>query len=377
MAENRYDARRRELNQIAVMKIAAITKAMKNSLITAETAPARKIGLALGSGSARGLAHLGVIRAIEESGIDIQFIAGASMGAFVGAVYASGKLDALEATFREFDWKKTISFFDVVLPKSGLLDGAKISKLVHQHVHAEGIEKLPKLFHAVATDILSGEEVVIRSGDVIEAVRASLSVPGIFTPVRNNGRLLVDGGLVNPVPVSTVRAMGADIVIAVDLNHHIIAGKNMKPLRPQVRNSGETDNISRMFTRWVSEYAGSMRDIKQRLLARDAPKSAQFKQWISAEEPMPNIFEVLLASINIMEANITQSRLRIDRPELIIQPPLGHIRFLEFGRAEEIIAIGYDSARAQLALRLPELLSKSPKPRPIRRNAGRVKVKAE
>ena len=117
---------------------------MKNSLITGEIAPARKIGLALGSGSARGLAHLGVIRAIEESGIDIQFIAGASMGAFVGAVYASDKLDALEATFREFDWKKTISFFDVVLPKSGLLDGAKISKLVHQHVHAEGIENLPK-----------------------------------------------------------------------------------------------------------------------------------------------------------------------------------------------------------------------------------------
>ena len=350
---------------------------MEIRLIDSEAATAPKIGLALGSGSARGLAHLGVIRAIEEAGIDIRFIAGASMGAFVGAVYASGRLDALEATFREFDWKKTISFFDVVLPKSGLLDGAKISKLVHQHVRAEGIENLPKMFHAVATDILSGEEVVIRGGDVIEAVRASLCVPGIFTPVRNNGRLLVDGGLVNPVPVSTVRAMGADIVIAVDLNHHIIAGKNMKPLRPQLTKPGESDNMSQTFARWVGEYAGSMRDIKRRLLARGAPKSAQFKQWISAEEPMPSIFEVLLASINIMEANITQSRLRIDRPDLIIQPPLGHIRFLEFGRAEEIIAIGYETARAQLAARLPDLLRPKPGPAHLRRNARRVKAKAE
>jgi len=128
------------------------------------------------------------------------------------------------------NWKKTASFFDVVLPKSGLLDGTKVSELVRAHIRADTIEALPILFAAVATDIVSGEEIVIRSGDVIEAVRASISVPGIFTPVRSNGRVLVDGGLTNPVPVSAARAMGADIVIAVDLNHEIVAGKNMKPL---------------------------------------------------------------------------------------------------------------------------------------------------
>ena len=306
-----------------------------------------KIGLALGSGSARGLAHLGVIRAIEDAGIKVDFIAGTSMGALVGAIHAAGKLDDLEAAFRGFDWKKTASFFDVVLPKSGLLDGAKVSELVRAHIHADAIELLSKPFAAVATDIVSGEEVVICTGDVIEAVRASISVPGIFTPVRSNGRVLVDGGLTNPVPVSAVRAMGADIVIAVDLNHQIIAGKNLKPLLPAAKNKNETVGESGMFSRWVGDYLLSMKDIRQKLLAGDAPASAQFRKWVSTE-PLPSIFEVLLASINIMETRLTQTRLSLDRPDVIIQPPLGHIRFLEFGRAEEIISIGYEHAQRQL-----------------------------
>ncbi|MBI5889917.1 MAG: patatin-like phospholipase family protein [Nitrosomonadales bacterium] len=306
-----------------------------------------KIGLALGSGSARGLAHLGVIRAIEEAGIEVSFIAGSSMGALIGAIHAAGKLDELEAAFRDFDWRKTASFFDVVLPKSGLLDGSKVSELVRAHIRADTIEMLPKPFAAVATDIVSGEEVVIRSGDVIEAVRASISVPGIFTPVRSNGRILVDGGITNPVPVSVVRAMGADIVIAVDLNHRIIAGKNLKPLLSTTNNGSARSIAAGIFSRWAGDYRLSMKDIKQKLLAGDAPASAQFREWISAE-PLPSIFEVLLASINIMETRLTQTRLSLDRPDVIIQPPLGHIRFLEFGRAEEIIAIGYEHARRQL-----------------------------
>ena len=299
------------------------------------------IGLALGSGSARGLAHLGVIRAILEAGIRVDFIAGTSMGALIGAIYAAGKLGELEATFLSFDWKKTVSFFDIVLPKSGLLDGARICELVRAHVHADCIEKLPIPFAAVATDIISGEEVVIRNGDVIEAVRASISVPGIFTPVRSNGRILVDGGISNPVPVSAVRALGAEFVIAVDLNHEIIAGKNLKPLLHR--------NTTGVWARWVNDYRLSMQELKQNLSTGDSQASAQFKKWISAE-PLPSIFEVLLASINIMETRISQTRLRLERPDMVIQPPLGHIRFMEFGRAEEIIAIGYEHTRRQLAM---------------------------
>jgi NTE family protein len=300
--------------------------------------------LALGSGSARGLAHLGVIRAIEEAGIEVDFIAGSSMGALIGAIHAAGKLDELEATFKTFDWKTMATFFDVVLPKSGLLDGARVGELVRAHIHADTIEMLPKAFAAVATDIVSGEEVVIRSGDVIEAVRASISVPGIFTPVRSNGHILVDGGLTNPVPVSAVRSMGAEFVIAVDLNHEIVAGKNMKPLLA----TGKVEGAPSLFTQWVGDYRLSMKDIRQRLLTGDNAASAQFRKWVSPE-PLPSIFEVLLASINIMEANITRTRLRLDHPDILLQPPLGNVRFLEFDRAEEIIAIGYEYTKKQLA----------------------------
>lgn len=144
----------------------------------------KKIGLVLGSGFARRLARLGVIRALEEAGIEVDPIAGTSMGVLVGTIHAARKLDTLEATFRDFGWKKTASFFDAVSPKSGLLDGAKVGQLVRSHIRADTIEMLSKAFAVVAADIVIGEEVAIRNGDVIEAVRASISVPGIFTPVR-------------------------------------------------------------------------------------------------------------------------------------------------------------------------------------------------
>ena len=305
-----------------------------------------KIGLALGSGSARGLAHVGVIRAIADAGIQIDCIAGTSMGALIGAVHAAGKLDELETFFLDFDWKKTASFFDVVLPRSGLLDGAKVSELVRSHIHADDIEALPIAFAAVASDLVSGEEVVLRTGDIIEAVRASISVPGIFTPVRRNGQILVDGGLINPVPASAARAMGAGFVIAVDLNHQIVNGKNLKPLLPTAASATRDPQLR---PGWKDVYLQTMQSLKQKLLASDAPGRTQLLRWLAREEPLPSIFEVLLASINIMETSITQTRLHIDQPNIIIQPPLGHIRFLEFGRAEEIIAIGYEHTRQQLA----------------------------
>lgn len=316
-----------------------------------------KIGLALGSGSARGLAHVGVIRAIEDAGIQIDYIAGTSMGALIGAVHAAGKLDELENSFLGFDWKKTASFFDVVLPRSGLLDGAKVSELVRSHIHADDIEALPMVFAAVASDLISGEEVVICTGDIIEAVRASISVPGIFTPVRRNGQILVDGGLVNPVPVSAARAMGAEFVIAVDLNHQIVNGKNLKPLLPAASQAAaNAEDHPGPRSGWMDAYYQTMQNLKQKLLASDAPGRTQLLRWLAREEPLPSIFEVLLASINIMETSITQTRLHIDRPDLIIQPPLGHIRFLEFGRAEEIIAIGYEHTQRQLAALDPGVL---------------------
>ncbi|WP_211850036.1 patatin-like phospholipase family protein [Neoroseomonas eburnea] len=304
----------------------------------------RKLGLALGSGSARGLAHIGVLRALEEAGIAVDVVAGTSIGALIGAVHAAGKLDMLAVTFQSLDWRRMASFFDVVLPKSGLLDGARISALVREHVPPEAIAELAMPFAAVATDIATGEEVVIRSGDTIEAVRASISVPGIFTPVRRNGRILVDGGLVNPVPITAARALGAELVIAVDLNHEIVAGKNMKPLLAR-----DPAAATPRLPPWAQGFRQTVQDLTARLLAKDVPAAAQVASWSAKAEPMPNIFEVLLSSINIMESRITESRLALDRPDILIRPPLGHIRFLDFDRAEEIIDVGYRCARAALA----------------------------
>jgi NTE family protein len=312
---------------------------MDTSPITRSAAPWPRIGLALGSGSARGLAHLGVLRAVAEAGLTVDCIAGSSIGALVGAVAAAGQLDALEATFQTFDWRKTLSFFDVVLPRSGLIDGAKVGELIRAHVPTARIEDLQTPFAAVATDIVSGAEIVIRSGDVIDAVRASISVPGIFTPLRTDGRILVDGGMSNPVPVSVARDMGADVVIAVDLNHDIVAGKNFRPDTPRPVPA----------PRWVGGFRQAMAELKDALLARGAPAQAQFARWAASGERLPNIFEVLLASINVMETRITSARLDLERPELLIRPPLGHVRFLEFGRADEIIRIGYEAASQALA----------------------------
>ena len=308
-----------------------------------------KIGLALGSGSARGLAHIGVIRALKEAGVHVDCVAGTSIGAAIGAVYASGKLDSLQETYLAMDWKKIAYFFDVVFPKSGIIDGKKVTDFMREYVHSDCIEKLPLPFKAVATELNSGKEVVLETGDVMDAVRASISVPGMFTPVRRNGRVLVDGGLVNPVPVNVARAMGADIVIAVDINHGIVEGKAPAP---KAKSQPDTDFLQSLPLLGSERYRSAMERIEKGLRSLDSnPTLIQIRAWL-AEESLPNIFEVLLSSINIMETQITSTRLQIDPPELLIQPPLGSVRFLEFNRAEEIISIGYETTRQQLD-RLP------------------------
>lgn len=298
------------------------------------------VGLALGSGSARGLAHIGVIRAIEEAGIPIDCIAGTSIGALVGAVYAAGNLNSLAQAYSEFTWKKIAYFFDLTFPKSGLIDGKKITDFVRGYVNTKNIEDLRLPFLAVATDIDTGAEVHLTHGDVIDAVRASFSVPGIFTPTHHQGLVLVDGGLVNPVPVSALRKMGAKRTIAVDLNHDIISGK-----APGLATSHlDTQAPDRTPP---TKFQEAMDWLNFKLQSLDNPALKYVRNWWS-EEPSPNIFELMLASINIMETRITSNCLQLDPPDLLIQPPLGHIRFLEFNRADEIIQIGYDEARKQL-----------------------------
>ena len=301
-------------------------------------APPVKIGLALGSGSARGWAHIGVIKALTEAGICVDYVAGTSAGAVVGAVYASGRIDSFKDVVLQLDWKKIAFFLDVVFPKSGLIDGNRIAEFIRSHVEEKNIEDLSLPFCAVSTDLATGNEVIIQDGDIIEAVRASISVPGVFTPVRKNSAILVDGGLVNPVPVSVVREMGADLVIAVDLNHDIVGKKGVK--KASISNS---DNMALGKEIGNNFTVGNriLNALNKRVMAIDVPALTHVKQWM-ARDQMPNIFEVLVSSINIMETQITATRLKNDPPDVLIQPKLGHLKFLEFHRAKEAILEGYE-----------------------------------
>lgn len=291
----------------------------------------QKIGLALGSGSARGWAHIGVIEALTKSGVEIDCIAGTSIGAVVGAVFASGNLDNLKEVVLQFDWKQILGFLDVVFPKSGLIDGKKVTDFLRHHVQEKAIEDLATPFCAVSTNLADGQEVVIRKGDLIEAVRASISVPGIFTPVKKDGMVLIDGGLVDPVPVSVVRSMGADQVIAVDLNSDIVSRRGSGRTSPSIHPDKGPGRI--VQSKVLAELNKKVSALRQQAMA-------QAGQWLS-RDPMPNIFEVLQESIHIMEARITETRLRLDPPDLLIQPNLGHIKLMEFNRAQEAIDAGY------------------------------------
>lgn len=317
-----------------------------------------RIGLALGSGSARGLAHIGVLRALQEAGLQADLLAGTSIGALVGALAASGKVDDLEAAFRVMDWRGILALLDPVFPRSGLIDGRKVERFLQQMLPVQNFEELPLPFRAVTTDILTGAEVVLSEGPLVEAVHASFAVPGIFTPLRRARHILVDGGLVNPVPVSTVREMGASFIIAVDLNHDIVQKRNGQ-LRGRAGALFQSSGA-------VSPQAPSLRErLQAGLQAVGNPVVQQLAAWLAEKEavsagaemlaepglpelPVPGIIEMLLGSIYITQARLTQVNLLHEAPHVLIQPPLGDIRFLEFDRASEIIDIGYHSARQAL-----------------------------
>ena len=300
----------------------------------------KTVGVALGGGGARGWAHLGVLAAIEEAGIAVDFVAGTSMGALVGGIYAAGHARELREVAVQLNGRTVLYYFlDVTFPRSGIVDGKKIVDFVRKHVQETSIEGLKIPFQAVATDVLTGEEVVIKSGDLIEAVRASIAVPGMLTPVLRDGHVLVDGGLVNPVPGSVVRAMGADIVIAVDINHGRVglgerAAAGKKKETPAKITFPETPN---KYLQMVSE----------RIAKFDLRSLPATKRWMAMND-VPNIFDILGNSLRIMEAQITESRLKNEPPDVLVRPEVGDVTFMDFDRAGATIQAGYDAAKKAL-----------------------------
>ncbi|MGM0594100.1 MAG: patatin-like phospholipase RssA [Pseudomonadota bacterium] len=299
-----------------------------------------KVGLALGSGSARGWAHIGVIRALEEQGIEPDIVAGCSIGALVGAAYRGGQLDTLE------QWVRSLSFWDVVKlldvkMMGGLIEGESLMASFEDKLKEINIEELDKPFAAVATDLASGREIWLQKGSLPAAVRASIALPGLFSPVNHDNRWLVDGGLTNPVPVSLCRALGADVIIAVNLNSDII-GRHLKPKK-----------VERAKEKPVNE---GERDLFNQLLKKlnNGILESKLARWAKEREgrpTAPGLFEVMASSINIMQDRITKSRMAGDPPDVLISPRLGKLGLLEFDRAEEAIAEGYESVqRVEVAL---------------------------
>jgi NTE family protein len=282
----------------------------------------KKVGLVLGSGSARGWAHIGVIRELTSMGIEPDIVCGTSAGALVGAIYVKQKLDLLESWARHMTTLNVVKYFDVRLVMGGgFMEGKWLMDTLRTNFGEGQIELLPKPFAAVATDLKTGQEVWFRSGPLWDALRASIAIPGFVTPMRIGDHLLVDGGVVNPVPVSLCRAMGADVIIAVNLN---------------------SDLVGRRFEQRKLSIAPEMK--KQSTQARFLKKlSTALKQKVSTTSP--GLFDVLAGSINIMQDRITTSRLADHPPDVMITPHLADISMLEFDRAGEAIEEGRQAVR--------------------------------
>lgn len=292
-----------------------------------------RIGLALGSGSARGWSHIGVIRALEAAGIRPQIVCGTSIGSLVGAAYAAGELERFEHWARGLSWQAVAGLLDLKMG-GGLIEGGKLVDFFREQFQDRGVDELGKTFACVATDLVTGREVWLREGSVVDAVRASIALPGVFTPALQAGRLLVDGGLVNPVPVSLCRAMGADFVIAVDLNWNLVGRRN--------RVSGEGEGAA-------AEPGG----LVEAILARFRPGARPIGPGL--EGRMPSMLDVLTTSLNIMQVRITQSRLAGEPADMVIRPRLADFAAMDFHRAERAIEEGERAAAYALPM-IEELL---------------------
>ncbi len=286
------------------------------------------IGLVLGSGAARGFAHIGVMRALQAHGITPDIIVGTSMGALVGGCYATNHLDTLEDWARSLTRRRIIGYLDVRIGGSGIIGGARLASRLEESIGDIAIEDMPIRFTAIATEIGTGHEVWLTRGSLALALRASYALPGIFAPVYLGGRWLVDGALVNPVPVSAARALGARVVIAVNMDADRF-GRGAT-IASHGADAGDAQAIA-PANHAVNGFArlrglfGAERALKRHMLDGDA---------------RPGFSTVMIESFNIMQDRLTRMRLAGDPPDVHITPRVGNIGFLDFHRAAESIAIG-------------------------------------
>ena len=287
-----------------------------------------KIGLALGGGAARGWAHIGVLRALHDAGVVPDIIAGTSIGAVVGGCFAAKKLDAVEEFARELTRRKVFGYLDFNFTGSGLITGQRLCARLEEALGNTTIEQLDGAFTAVATEIGTGHEVWLSRGHLVSAMRASYALPGIFKPVNINNRWLFDGALVNPVPVSVCRALGARYVIAVNLNSDMCGRGTV------------LSNIDGMDDNEILEPAPAKNGLDVRNLLK--------RQIFGRGDNGPGISTVMIDAFNIVQDRIARSRLAGDPPDALIQPKLAGIGLFDFHRADELIDRGHLAARREV-----------------------------
>jgi NTE family protein len=290
-----------------------------------------KIGIALGGGAARGWAHIGVLRTLIEAGFEPDIVAGTSIGAVAGACYVTDRLDALQDFASSLTRRRVFGFLDFNFGGSGLLTGQRLSSRLQDHLQEFTIEQLERKFVAVATELGTGHEIWLNKGSLVNALKASFALPGIFRPVRINGRWLIDGALVNPIPVSVCRALGARIVIAVNLNSDVF-GKG------SVIHDQEA-------------YADPLAAIEDARLPGSNGRAAVHllhRQIFGRGNGAPGISSVMMDAINITQDRIARSRLAGDPPDVTISPKVGGIGLFDFHRATEAIELGALAAAKQI-----------------------------
>ncbi|MEX0842275.1 MAG: patatin-like phospholipase family protein [Xanthobacteraceae bacterium] len=288
-----------------------------------------RIGLALGSGSARGWSHIGVIDALAEAGIEPDIVSGTSIGSLVGAAYVAGQLTALRQWAMAATWREIVGLMDVRLSGGGLIDGKQIVAFLQGLGIAGPIESYAKKYAAVATDLVTGREIWLQSGPIHDVVRASIALPGIISPARIGDQWLVDGGLSNPVPVSVCRALGADVIIAVNLNGDLVGRRFESEPEPSAM-AGRAPVPNESLDRMLRHLPEPLREQATQMIPHLLPRGS----WA------PGYFDVIANSINIMQDQITRTRLAGEPPHVMLVPRLRDIELLEFNRANEAIAEG-------------------------------------
>ena len=303
----------------------------------------RKVGLALGSGGAKGLSHIAVIEYLDSLSIPIHMISGSSIGAVVGAVYCAGALGKFKEDMLKFTLRELLAYMDPVMPRSGFIEGKGFIKFMARYIsRSAAIEDFKIPLAIVATDYIKGTPIVFRNGNVLEALRASVSIPGVLVPVRWGDTLLVDGGVANPLPVNVVKGMGAGMTIAVNLHPQL----KKRGLKEYVKSSAAAQ------TAQADSMKAATTGDQQKPVATSFMAGMKWlktiEQWIRADsgsdtENMPNIFNVMAQSVDIMEYVNTALMLRFNSPTVLIEPNLIDVETLAFTEAKRIIDEGYEA----------------------------------